>query len=81
MSRSVAGLVLYCRRLRARHVQRCVGAEQMANYVAAIDGLFFSLGRSVCLGTGAPECNRCSLKTTCQRRTDLFQPAFRTTAY
>ena len=49
--------------------------------VAAIDGLFFSLGRSVCLETVEPDCARCPLQTACRRRTALFQPVFRTTDY
>jgi ribokinase len=49
--------------------------------VAAIDGLFFSLGRSVCLETVEPDCARCPLQTACLQRTALFQPVFRTTDY
>ncbi len=55
--------------------------EQTQRTVGAIDGLFFKLGRTVCLETEAPRCDECPLSTGCAQRTDLFQPVFRTTAY
>ena len=49
--------------------------------IAAIDGLFFSLGRTVCVETEAPRCDDCPLSANCAKDTRLFQPVFRTTAY
>jgi hypothetical protein len=49
--------------------------------VAAIDGLFFSLGRTYCLETEDARCGTCPLAPNCAQRTALFQPVFRTTAY
>jgi len=49
--------------------------------VADIDGLFFRLGRSVCLETSEPECRACPIEGQCAQHADLFQPVFRTTAY
>lgn len=49
--------------------------------VAAIDGLFFSLGRTCCLETEDPRCGACPLAPSCAQKTALFQPVFRTTAY
>ncbi len=49
--------------------------------VAAIDGLFFSLGRTRCVETEDARCEACPLAPSCAQRTALFQPVFRTTAY
>jgi hypothetical protein len=49
--------------------------------IGAIDGLFFKLGRSVCLETETPRCTDCPLSSHCAQDTALFQPVFRTTAY
>ena len=67
------------RKATSRAIEALV--ERTRCSVAAIDGLFFSLGRSVCLETAAPQCERCPLRTACRKRTELFQPVFRTTAY
>ena len=55
--------------------------EQTGLSVGAIDGLFFKLGRTVCLETEPARCEDCPLQTSCTRDVDLFQPVFRTTAY
>ncbi len=49
--------------------------------VADVDAFFFALGRSACLETEPPRCDECALAPRCARRTDAFQPVFRTTAY
>ena len=49
--------------------------------VADIDGLFFRLGRTVCLETSAPRCDNCPLSGACARHTTHFQPIIRTQAY
>ena len=59
-----------------------LGLEQRTGRpVAAIDGLFFSLGRTFCLETEEARCDACPLAQSCAQRTALFQPVFRTTAY
>ncbi len=47
---------------------------------AEIDWLFFS-GRKWCPEMETPNCPACQLSPYCEKRTDLFQPVFRTTAY
>ena len=49
--------------------------------IAAIDGFFFVGGRTVCVETEQPLCERCPLLEDCARETALFQPVFRTTDY
>ena len=49
--------------------------------VAAIDGLFFKIGRSHCVENAEPHCTECPLERSCAKQTTLFQPVFRTTAY
>jgi len=49
--------------------------------VGEIDGFFFSNGRTKCLQATAPICAECPIESACARRTTLFQPIFRTTAY
>ena len=55
--------------------------EQTGRSVGDIDGLFFKLGRSVCLETEAARCDECPLEPDCAQQTNLFQPIYRTTAY
>ena len=47
---------------------------------AAIDYFFFT-NRTKCPEMTEPECAKCPVQTICARRTRLFQPVFRTTAY
>ena len=49
--------------------------------VADIDGLFFRLGRTVCLETSEPNCSACPLASECGQHTRLFPPVYRTQAY
>jgi len=49
--------------------------------VGEVDGFLFTLGRSLCLETESPKCEECPVVESCARRTELFQPIFRTTAY
>jgi len=49
--------------------------------VAAIDGLFFKIGRTYCVETGPPRCVECPIEAECAKDTLRFQPVFRTTAY
>jgi len=49
--------------------------------VGAVDGFLFGLARSVCVETEDPGCGGCPISSACARRTELFQPIFRTTAY
>ena len=56
-------------------------AQHSSRTVAAIDGLFFSLGRTRCLETQEAQCEACPMAPNCAQRTGLFQPVFRTTAY
>jgi hypothetical protein len=59
-----------------------LGLVQRTNQsVAAIDGLFFRLGRTACLETQAPDCHSCPIQSGCAQETELFQPVYRTTAY
>jgi sugar/nucleoside kinase (ribokinase family) len=55
--------------------------QQTSSTVAAIDGLFFKVGRTWCLETEEPKCEECPLTKACQRNKRLFQPVFRTTDY
>ncbi|MGB0639253.1 MAG: carbohydrate kinase family protein [Myxococcota bacterium] len=55
--------------------------KQTSSTVAAIDGLFFKVGRTWCLETEDPKCEECPLTEACQRNKRLFQPVFRTTDY
>ncbi len=48
--------------------------------VAKIDALFFG-ARKTCPEMKEPDCPRCLLVPACAKRTDLFQPVFRTTYY
>ena len=48
---------------------------------AAVDGFFFSNARRVCVEVEAPRCDECAAAAACARRTHLFQPVIRTTAY
>lgn len=70
---------LEIRRATGRAILHLV--QQTGLSVAAIDGLFFRLGRSVCLETSEPECTACPIGGECPQHADLFQPVFRTTAY
>jgi hypothetical protein len=56
-------------------------ARQTNLSIAAIDGLFFQLGRQVCLETEPARCTDCPLTKDCAKDTALFQPVFRTSAY
>ena len=49
--------------------------------VAAIDGLFFKIGRTYCVETAVPRCVECPIGSNCAQEKELFQPIFRTTAY
>jgi len=49
--------------------------------VGAVDGFLFGLARSTCIEMEEPDCTSCPISSVCARRTDLFQPIFRTTAY
>ena len=55
--------------------------EQTGCSVAAIDGLFFKIGRTYCVETSQPQCIECPIENHCSQATSLFQPVFRTTAY
>jgi len=55
--------------------------ERTGCTVGEIDGLFFKLGRSLCLEGETPHCERCPLQAECAQKTELFQPIYRTTAY
>jgi len=55
--------------------------EQTGCSVAAIDGLFFKIGRKHCVETEEPTCGQCPLHDACAQHTARFQPVFRTTAY
>ncbi len=55
--------------------------RRTSSTVAAIDGLFFKVGRTWCLETEEPKCEECPLSNGCQRNRRLFQPVFRTTDY
>ena len=48
---------------------------------AAVDGFFFANARRVCVEQTEPDCSACRASTVCARRTELFQPVIRTTAY
>jgi sugar/nucleoside kinase (ribokinase family) len=48
---------------------------------AAVDGFFFANARRVCVEVEQPRCDECVAHDTCARRTELFQPVIRTTAY
>ncbi len=48
---------------------------------AAVDGFFFRNARAVCVEVEAPRCDECVAVEMCARRTELFQPVIRTTAY
>lgn len=54
--------------------------EQSGISVAAIDYFFF-MNRTRCPEMREPECPACPIRDICARRTRLFQPVFRTTAY
>lgn len=54
--------------------------EQSGLSVAAIDWFFF-MNRKRCPEMTEPECPVCPVNTICARRTELFQPVFRTEAY
>jgi len=49
--------------------------------VGAVDGFLFGLARSTCVEMEEPDCPSCPIASQCARRTELFQPIFRTTAY
>lgn len=49
--------------------------------IGAVDGFLFGLARSICVETEEPKCDECPISSVCARRTALFQPIFRTTAY
>ncbi len=55
--------------------------EQSGLTQAAVDGFFFSNARRVCVEVEPPRCDDCVASPACARRTDLFQPVIRTTAY
>lgn len=55
--------------------------ERSAQTQAAVDGFFFSNARRVCVEVGEPRCDECPAHAACARRTTLFQPVIRTTAY
>ena len=48
---------------------------------ASVDGFFFSNGRRVCVEVEQPLCDECVAHDACARRTELFQPVIRTSAY
>lgn len=48
---------------------------------AEVDGFFFTNARSACVEATEPTCNTCPAEAACAKRTSLFQPIFRTTAY
>ena len=54
--------------------------EQSGLSAAAIDYFFFT-NRTKCPEMTGPECAKCPVQEICARRTTLFQPVFRTTAY
>jgi hypothetical protein len=55
--------------------------RQTGRTVAEIDGLFFKIGRTLCLETEPTRCTECPLQNGCAKDDALFQPVFRTTAY
>ncbi len=55
--------------------------EETGCSVAAIDGLFFKIGRTHCIETASPRCTECPIESNCIQETKQFQPVFRTTAY
>ena len=70
---------LAIRQATGRAILRLV--EDTTCSVADIDGLFFRLGRTVCLETAEPECDSCPLQGGCAAHTKRFQPIYRTQAY
>ena len=70
---------LAIRQATGRAILRLV--EDTTCTVADIDGLFFRLGRTVCLETSEPNCSACPLETACAKHTRRFQPVYRTQAY
>lgn len=48
---------------------------------AAVDGFFFTNARSTCVEATEPTCETCRAEAACAKRTSLFQPVLRTTAY
>ena len=49
--------------------------------MSEIDALLWLLGRKSCLEMEEPRCSSCVLEKVCVKRTTLFQPVYRTTAY
>ena len=70
---------LAVRQATGRAILRLV--EDTGCTVADIDGLFFRLGRTVCLETTEPDCEACPLAAECAQHTGRFQPVYRTSAY
>ena len=70
---------LSIRQATGRAILRLV--EETTCSVADIDGLFFRLGRTVCLETTEPQCGDCPLEVACAQHTRRFQPVYRTQAY
>jgi hypothetical protein len=48
---------------------------------AAVDGFFFSNARKICVEVEEARCDQCAAAQVCARRTALFEPVIRTTAY
>ena len=67
------------REATGRAIERLV--QRTGRTVAEIDGLFFKIGRTLCLETEPTRCTECPLQAVCAQDADLFQPIFRTTAY
>ena len=59
-------------------VQRLIRASAIS--ASAVDYFFFT-NRKRCPEMAVPECSACPVNPVCARRTELFQPVFRTTAY
>lgn len=66
------------RRAVYRAVERLIAASGVD--AAAVDYFFFT-NRRRCPEMTEPECPACPVRPVCARRTELFQPVFRTTAY
>lgn len=56
-------------------------AEHSGLSHAAVDGFFFTNARTACVEATEPRCKECPAEAVCAKRTSLFQPIFRTTAY
>jgi hypothetical protein len=54
--------------------------ERSAKPMSVVDHVLWS-ARRYCPEMREPDCARCLLNEACEKRTELFQPVFRTTAY